>query len=101
MVCSPALAVVGARAVGGLAALAAGAAVDQLFMSSESKNLDRSAKEPGQQFDEIDAAQQAARKRGQPDRIQSTRKSKQRDRQESDEEAARALEELRQRRKPQ
>jgi hypothetical protein len=61
------------------------------------RNPDGSAKERGQQYEEITGAQRGARQRGQGDRIQSTRKSQQRDRQEIRDEAEEALEELRNR----
>jgi hypothetical protein len=54
-------------------------------------NPDGSAKERGQQYEEVSRAQRDVRRRGQPDQMQSTRKSRQRDRQEIREEAERAL----------
>jgi RHS repeat-associated protein len=61
------------------------------------KNPDGSIKEAGSQFEEITEAQRRARTQGKGERIRSTGKSRQRDQQELEEEAERALEELRKR----
>ncbi len=58
--------------------------------ASDAKNPDGSAKEAGQQYEEITEAQSKN-----PDKIQSTKKSKQRDRQEIRQEAEDALNRLR------
>jgi hypothetical protein len=61
------------------------------------RNPDGSVKEPGQQFEEVEAAK-ARGDRGKGPKIERTGKSRQRDRAEIDEAKERALEELRRRR---
>jgi hypothetical protein len=51
----------------------------------------RGEKEAGQQYEEITQAQQRLRKQGKGEQIRSTKKSKQRDRQEIRDEAEEAL----------
>ncbi|HEY2855278.1 MAG TPA: RHS repeat-associated core domain-containing protein [Gemmatimonadaceae bacterium] len=63
------------------------------------KNPDGSHKERGQRYEEISDAQRKNRQRGQPHHIERTDKSRQRDRQETRDEAEEALEQLRQERK--
>ncbi|MBL8998758.1 MAG: RHS repeat-associated core domain-containing protein [Gemmatimonadetes bacterium] len=90
---APAVAATAATtALGAAYGLAAGRALSNVLFSKSGRE-----QEPGQQYEEISEAQQRVRRQGQPDKINSIKKSKQRDRVQIRDEAEEALGALRER----